>query len=120
MENNDTATTLYYVCSLIPPASLFTHLSYKFLGFFLTLYLYLCSTQSLSAYIYNPCFRYRLRNVDINFLLLFYWAIRQRFFFTHFIMILIVFDHANTCASMRSLVEIHNSPQLYLQATKAE
>ena len=31
------------------------------------------------------------------------------YFFTHFTMILIVFDHANACASMRSLVEIHNT-----------
>ena len=33
----------------------------------------------------------------------------KKYFFTHFTMILIVFDHANACASMRSLVEIHNT-----------
>ena len=33
----------------------------------------------------------------------------KKYFFTHFWMILIVFNHANTCASMRLLVEIHNN-----------
>ena len=32
----------------------------------------------------------------------------KRYFFTHFRVFLIVFDHADACASMRSLVEIHN------------
>ena len=35
----------------------------------------------------------------------------KRYFFNHFTMFFIVFDHANACASIRSLVEIHNSTQ---------
>ena len=32
----------------------------------------------------------------------------KKYFFTHFLMFLIIFDNANACASMRSLVKIHN------------
>ena len=32
----------------------------------------------------------------------------KRYFFTHFRVFLIIFDHVNSCASMRSLVKIHN------------
>ena len=41
------------------------------------------------------------------------WASRahdeKKYLFSHFWMFLIIFDHANACASMRSLVEIHNN-----------
>ena len=37
---------------------------------------------------------------------------RKRYFFHHFRMFLIVFDHASACSSMRSLVEIHSNHKL--------
>ena len=37
------------------------------------------------------------------------WYSLSIYSFTHFWMLLIVFNHANACASMRSLVKIHNN-----------
>ena len=38
----------------------------------------------------------------------------KKYFFHHFLMFFIIFDHANECASMRSLVEIHNIYLLWI------
>ena len=38
-----------------------------------------------------------------------YKAQEEKYFFNHFQIFLVIFDHANACASMRLLVEIHNT-----------
>ena len=42
----------------------------------------------------------------------------KKYFFHHFQIFYIVFDHANACASMRSLVEIHNTCYRFLPVGK--
>ena len=47
------------------------------------------------------------------------YACKKRSFFHDFQMFFIVFDHANTCANLRSPVEVHNS-LLWLKSTGCE
>ena len=58
--------------------------------------------QMLKAPLLIPCIVYVWSRYDVG-------NIEQRNFFHNFQMFFIVFDHANACASMRSLVKIHNS-----------
>ena len=47
--------------------------------------------------------------LDASHMSLLYVCMMEKVLFHHFPMFVIVFDHANTCTSMHSLVEIHNT-----------
>ena len=44
----------------------------------------------------------------------------KKYLFGNFQAFFIVFDHVNTCASMRLLVEIHNTPSIWIAANLLE